>query len=191
MVCEALTDLQIKKLLAFVKGTPLYAFVMLGLYAGLCQGEILALQWDCVFLDCERPYLSVRRVLRAEYGKPVVSSELKSPAAKREVFLPKLLVDCLREAKQTSSSPFVVANADSGPLSFVQLRQLWQTIDDNTFIRAGKRKEKGKKSTKAVISESGTEPSRQVEENSKFDFRVTPHMLRHTYMLSRRVNIEH
>ena len=31
---------------------------MIGLYAGLPREEILALQWDSVYLDAEAPYLT-------------------------------------------------------------------------------------------------------------------------------------
>ena len=48
---EALTDEQVDKLLVAIKGLPPYVFVMIGLYAGLRREEILALKWDCVFLD--------------------------------------------------------------------------------------------------------------------------------------------
>ena len=41
---EALTDEQVDKLLAAIKGLSLYMFVMIGLYAGLRREEILALK---------------------------------------------------------------------------------------------------------------------------------------------------
>ena len=69
---EALTDQQVAVLLDTVKGLPPYLFIMLGLYSGLRREEILALQWDCVFLDEDTPYLSVRRAWRTEHNRPVV-----------------------------------------------------------------------------------------------------------------------
>jgi integrase len=50
---QALTDEQVKTLLASIKETPVYLFILIGLYAGLRREEILGLQWDCVFLDVE------------------------------------------------------------------------------------------------------------------------------------------
>lgn len=67
---EALSDKQVEKLLAAIKGLPPYVFVMLGLYAGLRREEILGLKWDCVFLDREAPYLSVRRAWHSEHNRP-------------------------------------------------------------------------------------------------------------------------
>ena len=71
---EALTDQQVAVLLDTVKGLPPYLFIMLGLYSGLRREEILALQWDCVFLDEDTPYLSVRRAWRTEHNRPVIST---------------------------------------------------------------------------------------------------------------------
>lgn len=58
---QALTDEQAERLLDAIQGLPPYVFVMIGLYAGLRREEILALQWDSVYLDTEAPYLTVRR----------------------------------------------------------------------------------------------------------------------------------
>ena len=43
-----------------IRDLPPYVFVMIGLYAGLRREEILALQWDSVYLDTDTPYLTVR-----------------------------------------------------------------------------------------------------------------------------------
>lgn len=58
---QALTDEQAERLLDAIRGLPPYVFVMIGLYAGLRREEILALQWDSVYLDTDTPYLTVRR----------------------------------------------------------------------------------------------------------------------------------
>ena len=98
----ALTDEQAARLLDAIQELPPYVFVMLGLYAGLRREEILALQWDCVFLDESTPYISVRRAWRTEHNRPVISTVLKTKAAKRDIPIPKCLVDCLRKAKENS-----------------------------------------------------------------------------------------
>ena len=82
---EALTDAQAEQLLETIKDLPPYVFVMIGLYSGLRREEILALQWDCVHLEGNTPYISVRRAWRSEKNRPVVSTDLKTPAAKRDV----------------------------------------------------------------------------------------------------------
>lgn len=79
-----LTDEQVDKLLDAIYGLPPYVFVMLGLYAGLRREEILGLQWDSVYLDCEAPYLTVRRAWHTEHNRPVILTELKTKAAHSE-----------------------------------------------------------------------------------------------------------
>lgn len=97
---EALTDEQVKVLLEIIRELPPYVFVIIGLYAGLRREEILGLKWDCVFLDEKTPYISVRRAWHTEHNRPVVSTELKTPAARRDIPIPKCLVECLKEAKE-------------------------------------------------------------------------------------------
>lgn len=103
---DSLTDQQVEVLLETVKGLPPYLFTMIGLYAGLRREEALALQWDCVFLDAPTPYISVRRAWRSEHNRPVISTTLKTKAARRDIPIPKCLVNCLREAKAASKSEF-------------------------------------------------------------------------------------
>ena len=126
---NALTDEQVKVLLDTVKGLPPYTFIMIALYSGLRQGEeILGLQWDCVFLDVPTPYISVRRRGAPEHNRPVVSTTLKTKAARRDVPIPRCLVDCLRKAKETSISEYVVADSTGQPLSYSQFQLVWKYV---------------------------------------------------------------
>ena len=125
---EALTDQQVAVLLDTVKGLPPYLFIMIGLYSGLRREEILALQWDCVFLDESTPYISVRRAWRTEHNRPVISTVLKTKAAKRDIPIPKCLVDCLREAKDNSISDYVIADSKGEPLAASQFQRVWQYV---------------------------------------------------------------
>lgn len=125
---EPLTDEQIQQLLIAIDGLPPYVFVMIGLYAGLRREEILALQWDCVHLDEEVPYLSVRRAWHLEHNRPVITRELKTKAARRDIPIPDQLVDCLREAKKNSKSKFVIANSEGKALSGTQFKRVWAYI---------------------------------------------------------------
>ena len=125
---QALTDEQVERLLDAIRDLPPYVFVMIGLYAGLRREEILALQWDCVFLDEDTPYLSVRRAWRTEHNRPVISTVLKTPAAKRDIQIPKCLVDCLRETKENSISDYVIADSKGEPLAASQFQRVWQYV---------------------------------------------------------------
>ncbi len=180
---ESLTDEQVEKLLTAIKGLPPYVFVMLGLYAGLRREEILALQWDCVFLDAEAPYLSVRRAWHTEHNRPVISTELKTKAAKRDIPLPDQLVECLREAKKTATSAYVVANRDGEPLSYTQFKRVWQYIvTRSTKERTYVRYINGQKITKTITPVLGEKAAHNSKVVYSLDFQVTPHQLRHTYI---------
>ena len=156
---------------------------MLGLYAGLRREEILALQWDCVFLDEEAPYLSVRRAWNSEHNRPVISTELKTKAAKRDIPLPDQLTECLKEAKQSATSDYVIANRDGDPLSYTQFKRVWQyivtrSIKERTYIRYIN----GQKITKTVTPVLGEKAGHNSKVVYSLDFQVTPHQLRHTYI---------
>ena len=180
---EALTDEQIVKLLSAIKGLPPYVFVMIGLYAGLRREEILGLQWDSVYLDGDAPYISVRRAWHSEHNRPVISTELKTKAARRDIPIPKNLAECLREAKSKSTSDFVVANSEGGPLSYTQFKRVWQYIvTRSTKERTYVRYINGQKITKTVIPVLGEKAAHNGNVVYSLDFQVTPHQLRHTYI---------
>ena len=180
---QALTDEQITKLLAAIKGLPPYVFVMIGLYAGLRREEILGLKWDSVYLEGEAPYISVRRAWYTEHNRPVITTELKSKAARRDVPVPKNLAECLREAKAKSTSDYVVANSDGDPLSYTQFKRVWKYIEtrstkERTYVRYVNG-QKIKKTVKPVLGEKAAHNGNVVY---SLDFQVTPHQLRHTYI---------
>ena len=93
----------------------------------LRREEILALQWDSVYLDTDTPYLTVRRAWHTEHNRPVISDELKTKAAERNIPLPVCLAECLKAAKETFDfGVWLVSNRDGEPLSYTQFKRLWQ-----------------------------------------------------------------
>jgi len=180
---DALTDAQAQTLIEAVKGLPPYVFVMIGLYAGLRREEILALRWDCVHLDGTAPYLSVRRAWHTENNRPVILTDLKTDAAKRDIPLPPQLAACLQEAKKNSKSDYVIANREGGPLSYTQFKRLWQYVTiRSTQERYYMRYVNGQRirhTVKPVLGEKAAHNSHVVY---SIDFKVTPHQLRHTYI---------
>lgn len=180
---QPLTDEQVQRLLDAVCGLPPYVFIMLGLYAGLRREEILGLQWDSVYLDTEAPYLTVRRAWHTEHNRPVISTELKTDAAERNIPLPDHLAACLREAKGNSTSDFVVANRDGGPLSYTQFKRLWQYV----VTRTGKAEDRPQAGGREIVKymlypELGEKARNNGHVVYSLDFDVTPHLLRHTYI---------
>lgn len=178
-----LTDQQAETLLDAIRDLPPYVFVMLGLYAGLRREEILALKWDSVYLDAPAPYLTVRRAWHPEHNRPVILTELKTKAAYRNVPLPENLYACLKEAKESSTSEYVVANSDGEPLSQTQFKRLWtyiktRTVQERRYFtyKDGVRTEHW---VKPVLGEKAAHNGKCVY---SLDFEVTPHLLRHTYI---------
>lgn len=180
---EALTDEQVKLLLETTKGLPPYVFIMIGLYSSLRREETLALQWDCVFLDVPTLYISVRRAWRTERNRPMISTVLKTKAAKRDIPIPQCLVDCLREAEETSISEYVVADSKGLPLSYSQFKRVWQYV----VVRSTKQRTYYKyvngQSIKATVKPClGTHQKNNPNLVYALNFEVTPHQPRHTYI---------
>ena len=179
----ALTDDQARQLLDAIRNLPPYVFVMLGLYAGLRREEILALQWDSVYLDVEAPYLTVRRAWHTEHNRPVILNELKTNAAARNIPLPDCLAECLREAKSNSTSEYVIENSDGEPLSYTQFKRLWQYVTTTTTKeRAYYKYEDGKRIKHTVAPVLGESAAHNPHVTYSLGFDVTPHQLRHTYI---------
>ncbi len=178
-----LTDEQAEKLLETTKGHPSHLFVMLGLYAGLRREEILALQWDCVFLDGPAPYLTVQRAWHTENNRPVILDELKTSAARRNIPCPERLAHALREAKETSQADYVISNRDGNPLSYTQFKQLWKYIVTRTALPRKARKHVGGKDVYYTLyPKLGEKARNNGHVVYSLDFEVTPHQLRHTYI---------
>lgn len=175
---EALTRQQMRTLEDAVAGTRIYPFVMIGLYAGLRREEILGLEWDCVHLDGAAPYISVRRALRWVHNQPVVSDELKSAAARRDVPIPPMLVGCLADQQRTAIGDYVISSSDGQPWSMTAYRNAWRYITRRQTGTA-KRTEHGE----TVLREKKLgETVRNSKVQITIDFGVTPHILRHTYI---------
>lgn len=180
----ALTADQVNILLDAVRGLPPYPFVMIGLYAGLRREEILALKWDCVDLDGKAPSIRVRRAWHTEHNRPVISEELKTKSAKRDIPIPPQLVNCLKDTKAASASDYVISNrTDGGPLSGTQWARLWKYITvRSTKERTYTRYVNGQKIKHTVTPVLGEKAAHNSTVTYSMDFQVTPHQLRHTYI---------
>ena len=174
---EALTKQQQAQLLAAVYGTKAELFTKLCLFAGLRREEALGLFWDCVHLDAETPYLSVRRALNfTDNGQPDLVEYGKSDAAMRDIPLPPPLHAVLKSARQDSGP--VIRNSAGTVMSKQSFRRLWDAVTARTVHEA-------------IVQENGKKVRRMLEVGEKIprhnvmimiDFKVTPHMLRHTYI---------
>lgn len=180
---QALTAEQVQILLDAVRGLPPYPFIMLCLYAGLRREEALALQWDCVFLDDNAPHILVRRAWHTEHNRPVITTDLKTKAAKRTIPIPPQLVACLQEVKVASQSVYVIASSTGDPLSGTQWARLWKYVTTrSTKERTYTRYVNGQKIKRTVTPVLGERAAHNSTVVYSMDFHVTPHQLRHTYI---------
>lgn len=154
------------------------------MYAGLRREEILALQWDCVFLDVPTPYVSVRKAWRGNHcHEPEISTILKTPAAKRDIPIPKCLAACLKEAKSSSDSDFVIANRKGKPLTYGEFQGIWQYVIVRTAKeRAYYKYVNGERIRYTIHPTLGSRQKNRPSLVYSLDFDVTPHQLRHTYI---------
>ena len=128
-------------------------------------------------LDCENG------IENTEHNRPVISDELKTKAAERNIPLPVCLAECLKAAKETSTSEYVVSNRDGEPLSYTQFKRLWQYIVTRTVKeRSYYRYEDGKRVKHTVTPVLGEKAAHNGKVVYSLDFEVTPHQLRHTYI---------
>lgn len=182
---HALTDEQASVLLDAVKTarTDIYPFVMIGLYAGMRREEIMGLKWSNVVLDGAAPHISVRTALRWESNRPVISDELKSTAARRDIPIPPQLVECLTSHKEASNSEYVFSGKDGQPKTETQFSHMWRSVTTrmvkpHTYT---KYLENGEKIKKTIAPEKG-EKAQHRNYCYTIDFDVSPHILRHTYI---------
>lgn len=177
----ALTDDQSQILLDAIKETRAHLFCMIALYTGMRLEEILGLMWDCVYLD-ETPRVDVRRAVRFSGNRPVVSTTLKSNAAKRTIPIPPQLVECLKQQKDAAKTSFVMESNGKAPLTKIQFRRLWDLVSKRQAKeRVYYRYINGVKTPFKVEAKLG-EKSKHGNCVYSIDFDVTPHILRHTYV---------
>ena len=175
-----LSEGQQAALIKAVEGTAAFPFVMLGLYAGLRKEEILGLQWDCVALSGPAPYLSVERTCTHVSNSAVVTSTLKTKAAKRKIPLPSPLLHCLQSWRIQNPYDYVVPNSTGGPRSRQSFRRLWEIVENRT-AGTSYRWDREKGHNMPVQRTLGKKITNHAIVCS-LDFHCTPHQLRHTYI---------
>ena len=133
--------------------------------------------------DEQTPYISVRRAWHVEGGEPVVNTLLKTPAAKRDVPIPKCLVACLKEEREKSESEYVISNSKGTVLTETQFVRVWKYITvRSTAERCYYTYVNGQSIKHRIKPRLGEHQPNNPKLVYTMDFKVTPHMLRHTYI---------
>lgn len=132
--------------------------VMIMMYCGLRRGELLALTWKDI--DLERKVLSVNKSLQMFKNQPHIKKP-KSKAGTREIPIPNILLDLLRDFPR--DYPLVCPDARGEMMSDTAYRRAWNSYRHYLNLKAG-----------------GKDASRTREKVQAID-NITAHMLRHTY----------
>lgn len=122
---EVLTPEQAARLLEEARGHRLYALLVVLLTCGLRWGEAAALQWEDV--DLKRATLTIRRSVTEVKGKHVIG-EPKTARGRRQIALPKVAVEALREHRKRMLAeghpgPWVFCDQDGGLLRLPNFRR--------------------------------------------------------------------
>lgn len=180
---KALSDEQVDILLSAVKGLAVETFVRIGLDAGLRREETLALTWKNVEIDKKPYYIRVCKTWHIVNNRPVIEDATKTDASNREVPIPPKLAAFLQEKREISTSNYVIANSDGEPLSGSQWRNLWKQVTTRSLApRKYKRRENGELVEHTVVPVLGEKAKHNPSVIYSIPFKVTSHMLRHTYV---------
>jgi len=124
-------------LVAKLPGTRLHVPAMLALFTGMRLGEVLALRWNCVDLD--RKVVQVREALEQTKARGIRFKAPKSKAGRRDITLPDILVEMLREHRKAAlelrmqlgagrlpENALLFATIDGEPLSPIAISGVWR-----------------------------------------------------------------
>ncbi len=125
---RALTDLELQAINNTTEFTPKEkAYLYIGLYAGLRQGEILALSLKDINLD--EKYISVSKTLTYPSNSAVLQNHTKTQSGMREVKIGEPLITVLKEYIDTiPNCQFLFQRKDGSLFSKTAKANLWYQI---------------------------------------------------------------
>ena len=132
---------------------------MIMMYAGLRRGELIPLLWSDIDLDVGT--ISVNKSVECVNGKLCIKTGGKTKAATRTVYIPKILIDYLRQ--QERKSLLVCTNTRGQMFSDSSWARMWESYLITLDKQYGVPKDKHTIKTLSIP-------------------RITPHWLRHTFI---------
>lgn len=95
---QIIEEHRLQDLLAKLRDRPIYPKVIISLFTGLRRGELLALRWR--HIDLDHKIFMVREALEETKGHGIRFKAPKSKAGKRDISLPDIVVESLREYRR-------------------------------------------------------------------------------------------
>ena len=156
---KPLTPNQTAALLAYCKAQKdpnLYLFTTLAIVTGMRRGEIAALRWDCV--DFQNAEILVRRQLIG--NSDIVTDELKTEAARRDIPIPADVLALLKRTKAESSSTYVVCGGVDGHISTADIARFSRAWNRAGVTPQNVHAHLFRKTYATRLIETGTDPKR-------------------------------
>jgi integrase len=138
---------EVRAVVVRLKDHPIYPKAIVALFGGLRRSEILALRWGAV--DLERKLLSVREALEETIAGGIAFKLPKSAAGARDVVLPDIAVDVLRDWRRRqletrialglgkpTADVLVFGRLDGSPASPRSLSKEWRLAAASIGIKA-------------------------------------------------------
>jgi integrase len=95
-----LDENQVRLVVEKLRDRAMYPRAIVALFTGIRRGELLALRWHHVDLDSKNPQLRIREAIEETKGKGIRFKVPKTKNSVRDVSLPDIVVEALRELKR-------------------------------------------------------------------------------------------
>jgi integrase len=89
---------QVREVVKRLQGQPIYTKVIISLFTGMRRSEVLGLNWG--HFDPDAKMITVRQAVEETNAGAVKLKEPKSKAGKRDIALPDIVVDTLRDYRR-------------------------------------------------------------------------------------------
>ncbi|MDE7364534.1 MAG: site-specific integrase [Ruminococcus sp.] len=146
---------------------------MIMMYAGLRRGELVPLLWSDV--DLEHGIIRVNKSTEREGSNWKVKQGAKSKAGVRNVYIPQILIDYLKETERTNSM-LVCPDSKGNMMSLSAWNSMWESYLAELNFRNG--------DFSRIVNYDKPDSRFSPEKIPMVIPRITPHWLRHTFITS-------
>ncbi|MDE6519201.1 MAG: site-specific integrase [Ruminococcus sp.] len=146
---------------------------MIMMYAGLRRGELVPLLWSDV--DLEHGIIRVNKSIEREGSNWRVKQGAKSKAGVRNVYIPQILIDYLKNTERTNNM-LVCPDSKGNMMSLSSWNSMWESYLAELNFRNG--------DFSHILNYDKPDSRFSPEKIPMVIPRITPHWLRHTFITS-------